>query len=363
MNIYDKALKPFTIHNKLSKMNRFFLIFALLFCILFSQGQKDIRNYYKYVNKAELAICKSKYLTASKYYEKAFQTGICFQKDLRNAFTVDYKFTGKESNALIYTHKLAQRGFFAPLIDSVKDVKLYAQIKQIQDTTQIIYDRSLLKQLDTLTIIDQSYRKNGFAYKIENRHVTDSLDLINYNIWLGFYNINDERVKQTLSIYFFNTPILLLRHNIPFQRFPEEILWEQVQNGYLDVRDYLEIYGVYIGTIGNTEQQETYAKIPFCLAAIANKTLFGLCPKKDSPKLRKPFYLNSPKDEMKKNIYQFYHGTKDFNLVRITLYGSPCSENAELKLKSIYDDFKMNKPDEYKKNKYFTLTNPEWDCE
>jgi hypothetical protein len=47
-------------------MNRFFLIFTLLFCILFSQGQKNVKKYYEYVNKAELAICDFK-------YEKAFQ--------------------------------------------------------------------------------------------------------------------------------------------------------------------------------------------------------------------------------------------------------------------------------------------------
>lgn len=344
-------------------MNRIFLTIALLFCIIFSQGQKNVNKYYEYVNKAELAICKSKYHTASKYYEKAFQTGISFQKDLRNAFTVDYKYTGNEFNALIYTYRLAQRGFSAPLIDSIKYSKLYAQIKQIQDTTQPIFDGSVLKKLDTLTIIDQSYRKTGFAYKAENRHVTDSLDLLNYNKWLSFYTIENEAVKQTLGIYFFNTPELLLRHNIAFHRFPQAILWEQVQNGYLDVRDYLEIYGVFIGTAGSAQQQEKYAKIPFCGAAIANKTLFGLYLKKDSPKLRKPYYLNPPKDEMKKTIYQFYHGTKDFNFVRITLYGSPCSEKAELKLKGIYDDLKKNKPKEYKKNKYFTLTNPDWDCE
>lgn len=344
-------------------MNRFSLICTLLFCIILSQGQNNVRSYYKYVNKAELAICKSKYLVASKYYEKAFQTGICFYKDLKNAFTVDYKYTEKVSNALIYTHKLAQRGFYAPLIDSVKYSKLYAQIKQIQDTTQIIYDRSLLKQLDTLTIIDQSYRKNGFAYKVENRHITDSLDLINYNAWLSFYNIADESVRQTLGIYFFSTPVLLLRHNIPFQRFPEELLWKQVQNGYIDVRDYLEIYGVYIGTFGTIQQQEIHAKIPFCGGSIANKTFFGLYLKKDSPKLRKTIYLNSPKDEMKKYIYQFYHGTKDFNLVRITQYGTPCSEKAELELRRIYEDFKTKNPKEYKKFKIITLTNPDLECE
>ena len=343
-------------------MNRFLLFFILLFSIIFSFGQKSVKKYYEYVNKAELAICKSKFQAASNYYEKAFQTGICFQKDLRNAFTVDYKFTGKEYNALFYTYKLAQRGFSAPLIDSVKYTKLYTQIKHIQDTTHLIFDRNILKELDTLTIIDQSYRKTGFAYKAENRHVTDSLDLINYNVWLSFYTIEDDAVKQTLGIYFFGTPILLLRHNIPFQRFPEKLLWEQVQNGYLDVRDYLEIYDVYIGTIGSTEQQEIYAKIPFCGATIANKTLFGLYLKKDSPKLRKAYYLNSPKEEMKKYRYQFYHGTKDFNLVRITQHGTPCSEKAELELKSMYDDFKKNKPNEYKKNEYFRFTNPDLEC-
>jgi hypothetical protein len=282
------------------KKNILFLLLLFALCVNV-YGQNKISIYYKNVNKAELAICKSKYHLASKYYEKAFQTGFCFPKDLRNAFTLDYKFTGKESNALIYTYRLAQRGFSAPLIDSVKYSKLYTQIKQIQDTTQLIYNRSILKQLDSLTIIDQSYRKNGFAYKKENRHETDSLDLINYNIWLGFYKINDESVKQTLGIYFFGTPILLLRHNIPFQRFPEKLLWNQVQNGYLDVRDYFEIYDVYIGTIGNTEQQEMYAKIPFCGGVLANKTFFGLYLKKDAPKLRKSYYLNPPKDEMKKN--------------------------------------------------------------
>ncbi|HHT51737.1 MAG: hypothetical protein PHR19_04400 [Bacteroidales bacterium] len=343
-------------------MKRLFFSTTLLICIIFAFGQNDVKKYYKYINKAELAICDFKYEKASNYYEKAFKTGLCFKNDLRNAFTVDYKYTEKEDNVLAYTHKLAQRGFSTPAIDTVKYSELYAQIKQVQDTTQIIYDPGILKQLDTLLIVDQSYRKNGFAYKKENRHVTDSLDLINYNKWLSFYEIEDEAVKQTLGIYFYRTPDPLLRHNIVFGRFPENILWDQVQNGYLDVRDYMEIYDIYIGTAGTPQQRAIYAKIPFGGGTIANKTFFGLYTKKDAPKLRKVFYLNSPKDELKKHIYQFYHGEKEFFLVPIKTYGAPCSEEDELELRLQYKEFENNNPKEYNKYEYIILTNPEFEC-
>ena len=344
------------------KKNIVLLIVLFLLCVNVS-GQDRVTLYYKYINKAELAICDFKYEKASNYYEKAFKTGLCFKNDLRNAFIVDYKYTEKEDNILAYTYRLAQRGFSTPAIDTVKYSKLYAQIKQVQDTTQIIYDPAILKQLDTLLMVDQSYRKNGFAYKKENRHVTDSLDLINYNKWLSFYEIEDEAVKQTLGIYFDRTPVPLLRHNIVFGRFPANILWSQVQNGYLDVRDYMKIYDIYIGTAGTPQQRAMYAKIPFGGGTIVNKTFFGLYTKKDAPKLRKAFYLNSPKDELKKHIYQFYHGEKEFFLVPIKIYGDPCSEEDELELRLQYKEFEKNNPEEYNKYEYIILTNPGFECE
>ena len=66
-------------------MNRFFLMFVLLFCIIFTSGQKSVKKYYDYINKAELAICDFKYEKASQYYEKAFHAITPFCNDLFNA--------------------------------------------------------------------------------------------------------------------------------------------------------------------------------------------------------------------------------------------------------------------------------------
>ena len=246
-------------------MNKLFIFLFVMFCVETGYTQDRVAEYYKNVNKAELAICKSKYSTASKYYEKAFKTGVCFLRDLRHAFTIDYKYIGKESNVLEYAHKLAQRGVRISIINKVDSVKhpiLYGQIKQIQDTTLLIYDTLILKELDTLQTIDQSYRKNGFAYQKENSHAADSLDLINYKVWLALYDMEDEAVKQTLGIFFFGVPTLLLRHNVPSHRFPEDLLWEQVKKGYLDARDYYPMQDLYIFTIGDAKKRSSITDLP-----------------------------------------------------------------------------------------------------
>ena len=90
-------------------------VFIFLASILLANtgySQDKTAQYYKTVNKAELSICKAKYQSASKYYQKAFETEISFQKDLWNAFKLDYRYVGKEDNALEYAHKLVQRRFY-----------------------------------------------------------------------------------------------------------------------------------------------------------------------------------------------------------------------------------------------------------
>ena len=346
-------------------MNKFFIFLFIVFCVKTGYAQDKVAEYYKNVNQAELAICKSKYATASKHYERAFKTGVCFKRDLKNALTLDYKYTEKEVNVLEYTHKLAQRGVRTSVInkvDSVKHPALYGQVKQIQDTTPPIFDSLLLKQLDTLLTVDQSYRVNGFAYQKENRHITDSLDLINYEAWLALYDTEDEAIKQTMGIFFLGTPDLLLRHNIPFHRFPEDLLWGQVKEGYLDVRDYGIVQSIYLGSISDAEREQY--RVPMSGGMVANKTIFLFYSKKDDPKARERMYcFETPKEYVAKCIYEFYNGTKEFFLAGIGRSGKPCCEESERIFRREYAEFEINQPEEYKKLKIFTLTDPDFDCE
>ena len=124
---------------------RFFVTFICFFVFLFTlqaQSKKNIRQYYYWINQAELAICDSNYQQASDCYQTAFAIQRPFVRDAHFAFKLHTEYLYDLERACEAFHFLALSGdkaYFSdgdPYVDdTVTYAELWQHIKLISDTT------------------------------------------------------------------------------------------------------------------------------------------------------------------------------------------------------------------------------------
>jgi len=227
-------------------MNRFFLILALLFCIIFASGQNNVKKYYDYINKAELAICDFKYERASQYYEKAFHAITPFCNDLFNATILNVKFTKKYDLALNYSRQLLQKdfeiGWVYNLIDP-KDSLIALKFKSIEDTVKSQTNKNLKLILEEMLEEDQKWRHGEIDMcKIMEVDKNNFLKIVSLKKEFGA--INEDKIGCN---YNYKT---LLIHFAKNSYSPRELLLRSVINGDFYIKDYIQLYDLYFEMIG-----------------------------------------------------------------------------------------------------------------
>lgn len=312
-------------------MNKNLIIKAIFFifitiCSIRLFGQKEVKNYYNHVNKAELAICSKNYELAAKHYHKAFETEIMFSRDLNNSFIVNYKYTDNENRAIQDAWILAQRGLkYQSLIDdTIKYADLYAQLKVIFDTTTTTIIPELAKILDSLKKEDQAIRKYCVAYNdtcVDQVKRIDSLNLLTIKrLYEKYGSINEinSGPKGMFNLF------LILLHNTQWKQHPKDVAYQNMLSGLFDARKYAELEDRYTTSI--MKQKSRFRFGDASNSYIIHKTLFLVVPKdvKQVNKNRKQIFLEQFSDTEKKQIFIFNNRDSEFSIASryVIDYGS-----------------------------------------
>ena len=193
---------------KSSQIGAFFLT-KLLFLFLpnsslFSQNDNFIKNYYPYINKAEISIIDSNFKEAYINYEKAFKNVQSpFVKDIHNALICSIKLRYKES---IYIHlkQMANKGL--PFENLIKNnyLKNYIQGNNLRKFYIQNYkdkkNNDLILKLETLLNSDQIIRKlpNVTKKQIWSQDSINAKNLLDLFSIYGFPNEEEIGYKGVL---------------------------------------------------------------------------------------------------------------------------------------------------------------------
>ena len=208
----------------------------------------DISEYYKYVNKAEMAIVKGDYKNASDLYYKAFEKHYPLFEDLLNSNKIDKKLafdSVKFQKQIILWRKISYttttakeflQGVYSfyPELDS----NLVLSYEHIIDTVKFVARRNdkLKKQIDSLYKKDQDIRINRVSrsefIKADSSNYYELLSLIENNT----VNFNTVGVNSMQNIY------TMLYHQSRYN-FTEwiPVIYKQVLNGNFPNKKFAEL--------------------------------------------------------------------------------------------------------------------------
>ncbi len=331
-------------------MNRLFLIFALLFSIIFSYGQKNVKKYYYYINKAELAYCKENYNSSSDYFEKAFKEMTPFSRDLFCYFKLYHKHhVGDKKTIIEQAYILAQRDLL--YIESYQEnSELYKILKSIKDTTKITIIKPLVDSLQSITDLDQSLRLNKISFTDEDSQQIAIIDSINIERILSLYK-EYGTINENNAGLFYRLISLVLFHNSKTSliELPFEFLKNEVRKGNLDARQYMSMYDEC-----HANREEFYGPkykpmiqygTDMKHHIIIGKTLFIYPPKniKQINKNRKAIGIYESWDDFKvKLIYTFQTDDYKFVNIQTEIWGSDEeTQKVEMKTRKEIDDKKF----------------------
>lgn len=289
-------------------MKKLLLLLSLSFYFIVCYAQNNPKEYYEYINKAELAICDFKYEKASKFYEKAFKEHTPFINDLFNATILNTKFTKNYNLSLQYSRTLLQRDFEIGWIyrDIPPEDSLIAkQLKILEDTVKSLTDKNLIRVIDEMGVDDQKYRTNYEEYE-KNR----TIDSVHYFKLIELFSKKGYLTEQNIGLFQY-TPIHgILTHTAQHQFNPQNLLLKHVLDGDVYSKLYMKYYDLYMQYLG----EPTIYCMGWQDIFISNDILFINYPENISKfnEERKKINISETwEDYLKKVKYQFLN--KDFN--------------------------------------------------
>ena len=223
------------------------LLFGLSVCLVL--GQNNPKEYYKYINEAELACLQMSDENdlgqkAARCYEKAFAANRPFSKDLRQYLLLysDNK-QGRLDVALGCAHILAQRGMLWPKWYDA-DTAFQRTLYLIKDTTRIITDPELVAALDSLRTRDRNFRNSVSRWDDEIYQAAAALDSANMQSLVELFHqygyINEDNAGELYA----STIEIIFIHNSKTRtaELPFDVVEKAVKEGTYDARSYMDFY-------------------------------------------------------------------------------------------------------------------------
>lgn len=343
MLIKEYILKPMK-----SLLRLFLLLIVFSFLIIHLEGQNNLKQYYNYVNQAELAICSENYFSAAQLYEKAFIQKKPFGKDLKNAYIISCNFLNDKELSIYYAHQLFQRGFrdLFEISDStmMKDVDFYQQLAILYDTTVRMYDLELEKKFESLASEMQMVRYYCNHPSDSCINEINKVDRYCFQSLMGFYQNYPEISDCSVGYNFYSFT------QFPFLNFVQsnnyniqKILYQEVLKGNFDATRYMELEDIYHYSYANypENQNSILYGASYANTVITDNTLFILNPEniEQINSNRKAIYVAETWDDyLTKVTYQFKYKKFFFYPVSYISYGNDNNDklNAD-KLKSEID--------------------------
>jgi hypothetical protein len=280
-------------------------MFALLFCFIFSYGQKNVKKYYEYVNKAELAICEFKYEKASRYYEKAFNAHTPFVFDLYNAACLNVKFTKNFDLALKYSRILQQRDFDIAAIYSIIDLKdslIIQDFKNLKDSVKSLTNKNLKMILDQM--LEEDQKQADTPQEEYDKHMIRHSNLFKlFELFEEYGPLTEQKVG-----FFDYSPIhTIMTHAAQNQMSPQELLLQDVLCGNINAENYMQYFDFYLEYLGKSSIYG-YGWNPLF---VCNGVLFIVHPddiNKTNNERKKINVAETWQEYVKKAKYQFLYG-------------------------------------------------------
>lgn len=225
--------------------NLAFTLFVI-FLISTSTAQKtNLKRYYYWINKAELAIYDSAYSYASDCYSKAFRHHTPFGRHASQAFRLNCYYTGNVQRAAQCFHYLAQMGNQPSwyIEDTVKHDELWRTITIISDTTKSLVIPELHDELENIKATDQAVRRMYFDDEEEQAKAIRETDSLNMSRLIGLYKrypvIND----YTAGMGALMTP-QFIHYAREFNYNPEKLLYNEVLKGNIYAGEYTNLIDI-----------------------------------------------------------------------------------------------------------------------
>ncbi len=258
------------------------ILLSISLCLLLgsvsAQSRKDIRQYYYWVNQAELSICDSNFQRASDCYHTAFTFKRACIRDAHFAFQLNSMYLYNLDRACEAFHFLVQAGdkayneYGSYLEDTTVYPELWNCMKIISDTTQSLVDENLYNALNEIRKDDQRvrmafYESDELAYATIGH--TDSLN----------FQKAQQIFKQYKDIDEYNSggAVMMSAVFIHFARLrlttPDVFYEKLVKSGNLSAASYMQNYDYCYHSIFKGDDKTTYGTDP-SYTYIINNTLF-----------------------------------------------------------------------------------------
>ena len=226
-----------------------FIILLLGTSVCLSWGQNNPKEYYKYINEAELACLQMSDENdlgqkAAKCYEKAFAANRPFSKDLRQYLLLySYNKQGRMDVALECAHILAQRGMLWPKWYDA-DTAFQRTLYLIKDTTRVITDPELVAALDSLRARDQRIRTSASRWGDDADKATAVTDSLNMQSLIELFQHYGYLNEDNAGELYANITELLFIHNSKTRtaELPFDVIEKAVKEGTYDARSYMDFY-------------------------------------------------------------------------------------------------------------------------
>ncbi|MBQ9435780.1 MAG: hypothetical protein IJU33_06580 [Bacteroidales bacterium] len=215
-------------------------VLLCMHCGSFAQS-KSLRQYYYWINQAELAICDSNFQRASDCYDKAFSIHRPFGGHASFAYRVNADYLHDTVRIVQCFHYLAQMG--DPIEwyveDTIQQVSLYHLLKKVADTTKVLVDTRLQQAMEKICDDDSRVRQNWNPFDTVQLERIDSMDAVNLQkvkkLYKQYKNINDYNLGMSSA-----AANLVLKHNCNRILFNPKKLWlKEVKKGNLEASRYM----------------------------------------------------------------------------------------------------------------------------
>jgi hypothetical protein len=180
---------------------------------------KNIREYYRLINDAELLVIDSNYLEAKQKYINSFQLNCPFAKDIYNAFLCSY-YTKDSTCALKFINNLAYHGFKKfYFFDSLYDPIFYKYIFKDFDSCYNVgfknANHKMIQFIDSILFDDRNARLSpnylNLIAKVDSVNIDKLISFIKCNGWPNYNKIGLWCYESNPIMD--NFPFLLILHH------------------------------------------------------------------------------------------------------------------------------------------------------
>jgi hypothetical protein len=221
------------------------ILFTILLCLVFyalsAQSRKQVRQYYYWINQAELAICNDNLQLADSLYTRAFSIKKPLAREMRTAFWVAIQ-TGNHEKILQIAKcriELGDEGlansyqYMSPHFDTV----VYQQLLDIEAQTIKTYCVKFDTILEHIIERDQRYRIQGMGRSPEQFALDDE----NRKLIKQFYHEYPDFSEYVAGFYYMEMLGVVLLHAVQTGHYDlQPLLRKKVMAGIFPADNYME---------------------------------------------------------------------------------------------------------------------------